>query len=249
MRKMHSVSDEKFDELFKDKLYSLELEPTDAVWSGINEQLNNAPKERSFPILRLAAASLAAMVGLGMWLAAHNEPMKLRADATASVVVKDVPPAPAEVTVRQPEARDVESTGAAAKQMSPVKLSKYRDGGSSEVIKASSTTLSADTNNAGDAPAIAASPASEPVKTQVTWNSRTSSQEPVLALAEPATEVEEQTELQSKSKKIKSVGGLVNFVVSKVDKRKDKLIEFEDSEEGTMVSGVNLGLLKFKAKN
>jgi hypothetical protein len=51
-----------------------------------------------------------------------------------------------------------------------------------------------------------------------------------------------------KAKKINSVGSFVNFVVSKVDKRKNKIIEFEDGDEGTMVSSVNLLLLKYKAK-
>jgi hypothetical protein len=45
------------------------------------------------------------------------------------------------------------------------------------------------------------------------------------------------------------VSSVVNFVIGKVDKRKDKLIEFEDNDEGTKVKSMNLILLKFKAKN
>jgi len=40
----------------------------------------------------------------------------------------------------------------------------------------------------------------------------------------------------------------VNFVIAQVDKREDKLIEFTESDEGTEVSGINLGLLKIKSK-
>jgi len=50
-------------------------------------------------------------------------------------------------------------------------------------------------------------------------------------------------------RKIRSIGGLVNYVVGKVDPRDDKVIEFTDNDEGTEVSGINLGLLKIKSKN
>ena len=49
-------------------------------------------------------------------------------------------------------------------------------------------------------------------------------------------------------RKIRSIGSLVNFVIAKVDKREDKLIEFKDSDEGSEVSGINLGLVKIKGK-
>ena len=52
----------------------------------------------------------------------------------------------------------------------------------------------------------------------------------------------------TKNRKVRGVGGLVNFVISQVDKREDKLIEFTESDEGTEVSGINLGLLKIKSK-
>jgi hypothetical protein len=57
----------------------------------------------------------------------------------------------------------------------------------------------------------------------------------------------EENELRGQ-KKIRSIGSLVNFVIAKVDKREDKLIEFKDSDEGSEVSGINLGLVKIKSK-
>jgi hypothetical protein len=65
----------------------------------------------------------------------------------------------------------------------------------------------------------------------------------------------DQVELESNSvdgttkPRIKSIGGLVNFVIAQVDKREDKIIEFRDGEEGSEVSGINLGPLKFKNRN
>jgi hypothetical protein len=42
----------------------------------------------------------------------------------------------------------------------------------------------------------------------------------------------------------------VNLVVAKVDKRKDKLIQFSDSDDdGSVITAVHLGALKIKRDN
>jgi hypothetical protein len=70
----------------------------------------------------------------------------------------------------------------------------------------------------------------------------------VLATSISAQDRNSDDEFNSRNRKIKGVGGLVNFVIAQVDKREDKLIEFTESDEGTEVSGINLGLLKIKSK-
>jgi len=50
-----------------------------------------------------------------------------------------------------------------------------------------------------------------------------------------------------KKRGISGLGGLINAIVAKVDKREDKLVEFtESNDDGALLSGVNLGLLKIK---
>jgi hypothetical protein len=47
--------------------------------------------------------------------------------------------------------------------------------------------------------------------------------------------------------KIHSLGDLINVVVAKVDKRKDKIIQFTDTDDGdSNITGVNLGVIKIK---
>ena len=46
--------------------------------------------------------------------------------------------------------------------------------------------------------------------------------------------------------KMHSLGDLINAVVAKVDKRKDKFIEFTDKDEESLITGVNLGIFKIK---
>src|SRR5690606_128833 len=66
--------------------------------------------------------------------------------------------------------------------------------------------------------------------------------EPAVAVNTLAFADEDLTEDQDAParKKITSIGSLVNFVVSRVDHREDKIIEFMDGEEGSEVSGINL---------
>jgi hypothetical protein len=45
------------------------------------------------------------------------------------------------------------------------------------------------------------------------------------------------------------LGGLINALIAKVDRRQDKLIEFSDSDDDdaeSNVTGLNLGLIKIK---
>ena len=64
----------------------------------------------------------------------------------------------------------------------------------------------------------------------------------------PPVEIGSAEPQKTEHKKIRSIGGLVNFVIARVDKRDDKIIEFKEGAEGSEVSGINLGLVKFKSR-
>jgi hypothetical protein len=50
--------------------------------------------------------------------------------------------------------------------------------------------------------------------------------------------------------RIKSFGDLVNVVVAKVDKRKDKIIEFTDTDgDESTITGINLGFVSIKKED
>jgi hypothetical protein len=67
----------------------------------------------------------------------------------------------------------------------------------------------------------------------------------VLASNQPA-----KTKPTAKKHGIRNFGDIVNLVVAKVDKRKDKLIQFSDADDdGSVISAVHLGALKIKRDN
>src|SRR5690606_19880673 len=69
---------------------------------------------------------------------------------------------------------------------------------------------------------------------------------PVLAMNSDEPTSDDPLKLRPK---IKTVGDLVNFVVSKVDKRKNKIIEFSKEDDGEVISGFNLGVVQYQTQN
>ena len=254
MKNMHSVSDDDFDKLFQDRLYSYEAEPNDAVWAGITEQLGTRKKKQPFPILTIAAASMAAFIGFGIWLAETKEPMRLSGKAdrisTESPVVESAAPAIAKREVVTEKSVALKSLVAKIAP-APVQKNDPVSRPKSEIKTPTSLKVAALNSSSETALGI-----DEPIERNEDKSNtsvisgKSSLKEAVMLSLAPETEIQpEEVEQYQKQKRIKSVGSLVNFVVSKVDKRKEKIIEFEDGDEGTKVSGLNLGLLKFKAKD
>jgi hypothetical protein len=238
---MKPLSDKEFDKFFQEKLSAYEEMPSKAVWSGISNQLNNK-KKRSFPVIWMAAASLAAVIGAGAWFSAQKEPMYLHGNVDPVVVNQDKKIEQSVEIVKQIDQKTnnavsrpkvINHTSISVNNVAVIKEEK------------SLTTLPVREKVATKQQPIkvinAAIP--EPVAEEET---KVILPDEALALAEKTEEDIENVDL--KPKRIKSVGGLVNFVVAKVDKRKKKIIEFEDSDEGTKVSGLNLVLFKFQSK-
>ena len=243
MKKIDPVTDKDFDKVFREKLYPIEMQPADSVWEGISKQLDINKKKRSFPVLWLAAASMAAVVGAGVWFSSQKEPMKLTGTADVNIeeaILQPVPKVAVNVDSKKSTLKETKVLLSIPKRISKSKKSVISKVASSEVSIAQASSLKEDKPVENP---VAASAKQETGYKAATIEIQAETQ--VLALAEPEIAPDEP---QVKERKIRSVGSLVNFVVSKVDKRKNKIIEFEDGDEGTMVSGLNLGPLKFQAK-
>lgn len=243
MKKIDPVTDKDFDKVFREKLYPIEMQPADSVWEGISKQLDINKKKRSFPVLWLAAASMAAVVGAGVWFSSQKEPMKLTGTADVNIeeaIIQPVPKVAVNVDSKKSTLKETKVLLSIPKRISKSKKSVISKVASSEVSIAQASSLKEDKPVENP---VAASAKQETGYKAATIEIQAEPQ--VLALAEPEIAPDEP---QVKERKIRSVGSLVNFVVSKVDKRKNKIIEFEDGDEGTMVSGLNLGPLKFQAK-
>lgn len=242
---MQGMSDDHFDKLFKDKFSGFEAEPSGSVWKRISLNLREK-NERKFPLFWIAAASVVVVISAFLWLMPSKAPVKLYGtkkpspEAEVAVVKQEKPdaglysePVKPSVDIKvisQPGKKRVQAT-ANIPDRARVRP-EYQE----------SSTLAV--NETGDRLTVTVNPPTE--ITSLGEISVASADIPVLTDT-PIIDAEAQ-EPRSKQK-IKTVGDLVNFVISKVDKRKNKIIEFSKEDEGDVVSGLNLGLLQYKTQN
>lgn len=240
---MQPISDKNFDKLFQDRLNAMEIEPPAHVWPEIEKQLKN--KKMPFPVLWLAAACLAAVIAAGLLFAPGREPIKLTGTANRNVeeiVPANISPKPVDISLKDQRAMPVIQVQKAVEQKPVYVATKTQVTPKKEIAVARNTERS-------DLPAEKSRVLRpEPVARRAEANNP---EAPVIANAvveEPTPEVRDEASTENRNSK-SVVSSVVNFVVGKVDKRKDKIIELEHNDEGTKVKSMNLILLKFKSKD
>ncbi|WP_423149106.1 hypothetical protein [Rubrolithibacter danxiaensis] len=243
------MPDKEFDKLFQQKFDSFETEPSQDLWVEISQTLHPVKEKSKIRPYWMAAASIVAVVAFGWWLNLPQEKVRLYGSKEQKPSKQILKPEPK--TATQPlkeETIEVASIQAVDKKaVAPVVeigIKKKEMLVNTEVLPAK--LIDKEEPVKSDEPLItiekvADNKTTEPLTPQTT--------ETVLALAETPLESMAEEESKPQLRNIKSVGGLVNFVVSKVDKRKDKIIEFTDTDEGSIVSGLNLGFVKIKSRN
>ncbi|MXV17190.1 hypothetical protein [Hufsiella ginkgonis] len=256
------MSDKELDLLFQQKFDDFEPEVSPGLWAGIAEQLDARPvqqkktKTRTIPVFWMAAASVTVVAFTGLWLFYQpGKSIKLHGQQPAEVVAsaKDpvaVTPVTGRPAVKQPAADEpVPSRSAstitvarAATRPSAKKPSLQTVPEEQEI---SSTLVASTVTEASQEPAQPTGQrAIQPLGYKHTIEATSD-----VAMANNVNMRESEIAEPAPKRRIRSIGGLVNYVVGKVDPRDDKVIEFRDSDEGTEVSGINLGLLKIKSKN
>jgi hypothetical protein len=247
---MEPMQDKDFDQLFKQRFETFEVEPSDRSWGNITGQLDGQNKRRkAFPSYWMAAASLVIMTSAVLWLYRPAEVIKLRGKAGAQVAVNQKP------AVIELEPLNSETVEGDAEQQDPVE--PVRRGKILLSQEQAHQSMNRPVQNEGSDPEKAdlmqneVILASQPQVAAEIPRSEIKMEERALVFAQnaPVTEVTDEPGQGPGRQRIKGVGGLVNFVIAQVDKRDNKIIEFKDGEEGTEVSGINLGPIKFKSRN
>jgi len=253
------MSDKELDLLFQQQFEGFQPEVSPALWNRITDEMGEGKEKtkgsKKFPIAWMAAASVLILLSAGLWIMESPQPViKLRGKgkeqlAQAVPAGTVAPVTKPEETVKQQEdspARQVTKILAKSNLAVPVKQFAKMP---AEEIHANQTKPETQLFAAAQNPdetaeehAVHVPAGIQSVDLKNTFRANTSLTAPVLASAmDPVSELPK--------KRIKSLSGLVNYVVGKVDRREDKLIEMKDGDEGTEVSGINLGLFKIKNKN
>jgi hypothetical protein len=243
-----NMQDKEFDQLFRSKLEDYETEPSAGVWDNIQKSTDfhrKTPKNHW-----KIAASLLILLSAGVYLisrigTAGTAPVKIvvngnakfiKPDATSKAVEMTMPQLKntAKLTAKNSFKRKEKRFQPAPKavietqlvQQPPLTVSKPAL--DSFVVPDKQTPLMAKVQLVDDVPFKANSLADQ------------------HKFANTAVAA-----IPAKKHHIRSLGDLINVVVSKVDKRKDKIIEFSSpaDEDETALSGLNLGFIRIKKQD
>ena len=240
---MSTMSDKEFDKQFKGKFEDFEITPSPMVWEAINKNLPGT-KKKTFPSFQLAAASVAAIVAVGLWLTPDKEPLKLygkaKIEETTIPAIENHSYSEAssvpEVEIEEPVRNEPKS----ARTHFSTKAKVWKEEQPQELVS---------TDEDKPVPVQDVNQSTERISEKLsdksiseTFSSKNTQQE-VLALHE-----ETDSTTDKSRHRIKSFGDLVNFVVARVDKRRNKIIEFSKDDEGEEISGLNLGVLQYKTR-
>ena len=255
---MHPISDKELDKLFQQRFGDLEIEPSEAVWGKITGKMDRQNTgKRYFSVFWMAAASLIVVISAGLWFYRPVEVIKLQGNSEMAEVKADIPPLPeTNVPLNEPEKAPAKLTEFTLANSAGIGSGEYKLSEKSPVIEpisklqvenevnviASSPVKKSNTPQPKQVVKIPARYSGDQSKLDVT-------QPDMMAKADlPPVEIESAEPQKTEHKKIRSIGSLVNFVIARVDRRDDKIIEFKEGAEGSEVSGINLGLVKFKSR-
>ncbi len=248
---MQATPDKEFDKMFQKKFETFEVEPSSAVWRGITAELDKG-KKKTFPVFQMiaVAASVLIVLSMGLWLFSPEE--KIRLQGKADVVMQDVEP---DNSVSQPIIKDEEKGAEPISRQIERPVKKQEPvvavvSGTAPVSEEKITVK--EPQRLAEAPVKEAEPA-KPVnvipKQEEREKTKPVEDQAVLAFVGNQNSATDRRDTDQQHR-VKTVGDLVNFVIGKVDPREDKLIQFKNDEEGgSEVTGINLGLLKFKNRN
>lgn len=256
---MQPMSDKELDKLFQEKFDSFEVEPSAGLWAKIDAEMGEVKaekKKRIFPIFWMAAASVLIVMAAGLYFIPKQPTIKLQGKDDTELTASQPKPNEEDIDVVKepsivPENQEVKQASG-RKLMASVNTSSVLKGkytsreakaqASPEVEKVSNMRVASSAVEPAKAQDIVSTPQPErEIGKKVTPPSL------VAMLNVPEKDLENPGAGQAlPRRKIKSLGDLVNRVVAKVDPRDEKIIQFTDNDEGTEVSGINLGLIKFK---
>jgi hypothetical protein len=251
------MQDNEFDELFRSKLNGFEIEPSASVWTGIKAELKADKRKRTLvPVLRIAA-SIIVLIAAGILFfpqnihtSKHNnktQTAKTPAVITSSAVTVDhqksrvlksnsaiaqntrtAPASIAAVSYQKENTQDTslnQTAGEKPPVLSSEQLTLASLNGKQHVVPDSGTVLAIKLPMKDSTPFIAKAP-------------QAITQSPAVAKQDAPVKAKH---------KIRSIGDLVNVLVAKVDKRKDKFVEFTDTDgDQSVITGINLGIIKIK---
>ena len=261
------MQDDEIDDLFRSKLDGFEMEPSINVWRGVTAGLQpRKGKGLLMPFLSIAA-SILVLITAGILFTPQRRGVAVKHSALTKVTKTHSSHTIVAQANNTPANYAPDLTLAENKPSKPI--NKIASNNKAETVKVTPGE-NVVVNGKREIPAqpveqpVIASVITKPdgkdvvlpgnetklLPKQPVDEARTSFTTKPVLIADQLP-VQNSTEVVPDLKpkhKIHNLGDLLNVVVAKVDKRKDKVIVFanRDGEEEATVTGVNLGIIKFR---
>jgi hypothetical protein len=245
------MQDKEIDQLFRSEFENFEIEPSPQVWGSITDKLAaNKRKKTLYPYLSIAA-SILVVVAIGLYFIPQvkvntKKPVQITAvknNIEPKVIIAPVKhndlPKPSEKVIALVTKVNKVYKGSNIRRDNETKPTTIIDKPTEQIAAVT------ERNNEILKPTVPDIETPLSIKTQITDDAPLITRPNVLTAQVPQAKVI--AAVPAKKHRINSLGDLINVVVSKVDKRKDKIIEFTNTEDDeSTISGLNLGIIKIK---
>jgi hypothetical protein len=253
------MPDKDFDKLFRDQFMDAEIQPSADLWGSIADKLE-PKKKRSFPLMWVAAASVAVVASV-MLFTQSDEKILLRPNAiamasvsnessTAAVPVTTVVNTPNEAVTEGTKMPNVTKSVQAIKRSVP----KIEVVNANEQKNILASVQPSETNDhlaiKNDIKRVDVKPLEVIEQEKMVTEKQSTQMIAAMPKKDENADYMEPVDDNDNKKGIRNVGDLVNYVVDKVDKREKKLIKFNtDDDDNSSIIGLNIGFLKLNKKN
>ncbi|MFC4212841.1 hypothetical protein ACFOWA_16720 [Pedobacter lithocola] len=244
---MQPIQDKDFDKLFKNAFEDAEIAPSRDLWGSIESEIE-PKKKRIIPIYWLAAAVILLIATVSILVYQQQD---VKPKQFANHVEPKVKPVVENQMVK--DSTENESS-LKEKMVLPVALK----------VEAVAKTKATERNKPVEKQKIVTAPEMKKQETVIAQVIPTQEiikkkideailqTNPETVIASTATNVKPDDvidyENQTESKGIRNVGDVVNLIVNKVDKRKDKFIQFRTDDDDSSLSSINIGPFKIGKK-
>jgi hypothetical protein len=257
------MQDKDFDKIFNSRFEDFEAEPSPKVWKNIADKLEGKKDKRSWWLYLNIAAGIVVVFTVGLLFMQkqtkpeqhHNYANLLHRDAAKSA--EETPTTP--IVQSASVIADRTSTGKVSSNNNNrhTILSTINKKAVPVVNKVNYIVKDEQPEKTNQLSVIqTVAPATIPIKVKPITPDAQLTPKTIDVLASTPAErpvviasAEEQEAGPEKKHGIHNLGGLINALIAKVDRRQDKLIEFSDSDDDdaeSNLTGVNLGLIKIK---
>lgn len=251
---MQPIQDKDFDKLFKNAFEDAEVTPSKDLWSSIESKIE-PKKKRIVPIYWLSAAAVLLVATVGV-LVYQQQGITDPSKKLASNSIKIITP-----IVEEQQVKDSIKTIVPIKKVetiSPINIKSITVLASKKVnteikieTKQKAYMTAPEMQKQETTIAKVEEPKQEIIKKKIEQAILQTNSEIVIAANAATVKADEVVgeNNQVENKGIRNVGDVVNLIVNKVDKRKEKFIQFRTDDDDSSLSSINIGPFKFGKKS